>query len=48
MDAAAAAVFSELGGVFSLKEEERRALKVFLSGKVCFKVPPALFWQEFG
>lgn len=33
VDAAAAAVFSKLEGIFTLKEEKKMALRVFLSGQ---------------
>lgn len=32
MDTAIAAVLSDLAGIFALKEEQRAALKAFLSG----------------
>lgn len=36
VDAAIAVLFSELGGIFSLKEKQNTALKVFLSEQLVF------------
>lgn len=42
---AATVVLSELGGVFTLKAEHRKALTAFLSGQRVSRFTPDLLWQ---
>lgn len=48
VDAAAAAVLSELDGVFSLNERQRMAQKDFLSGYDVFALLPSGFGSGLG
>lgn len=47
MTPAVEAALSELDGMFTLREEQRRTKKAFLGEKDIFALLPAGFWQEF-
>lgn len=48
MDAAGTAVLLQLGGIFTLVEDQRTAMKVFCGMIDFFRSIPSWLWQEFG